>query len=364
MPSDPKFRPVAPSLNFTLCSALYLALFMGLSSLALAGDNPAAQNEGADGSMATLNLHATATLTPEQVSQPEVIFVYSFPLPPGQELFLGLRGELSLFSQKSDFNETLITVATNVSGACPGDGSTFPNYTALYAAYPNLQPVQSFILKNPINGTNKLPVDYVMPAGIPISDCAVLFLDWEGYSKVTISSDLEMTYTTSTSQPAGVLLGTNQEFVFGIYIGPGSTKDDSLSFVQETKITQAGSLVELIGDISDSTFGGPLPAGRWRALNDIYLVRGGCPSDIHVNSGGWTPKAGNYYADIPSGAVHLLNAPQEGFQNADAQVFVNKPLNVKVEKGDCLLTLFGLNAPQGGGIDSENQVKTLFVPAQ
>jgi hypothetical protein len=353
----------APHVRFIAPLSLFMALLLVPSTLAFASDNPAAVPETTDGATATLELHATATLTPEQVSQPEVIFVYSVPLPPGQELFLGLKGELSLFSQQPVFNETLITVATNASGACPSDGMTFPNYGALYAAYPNLVPLQSFILKSPIKGTNKLPVDYVMPAGLPISDCAVLFLDWEGDSKVTISSYLTMTYTTDTSQPSGYMLGTNQEFVFGLYIGPGSTKNDSLSFVQETKITQPGSLVQLIGDISDSTFGGPVPPGNWRALNDIYLVRGGCPSDIHVNSGGWTPKGGNYYSDIPSDAVHLLNAPMHGYQNADAQTFVNKPLNVKVQKGDCLLTLFGLNAPQGGGIDSENQVKTLFVPA-
>jgi len=34
---------------------------------------------------------------------------------------------------------------------------------------------------------------------------------------------------------------------------------------------------------------------------------------------------------------------------------------VNVEKGDCLLTLFGLKAPKGG-IDSENQVHALFLP--
>jgi hypothetical protein len=47
-----------------------------------------------------------------------------------------------------------------------------------------------------------------------------------------------------------------------------------------------------------------------------------------------------------------------------AQKFVYQPASVKVESGDCLLTLFGLNAPKGGGIDSENQVKTLFLPSE
>jgi hypothetical protein len=45
------------------------------------------------------------------------------------------------------------------------------------------------------------------------------------------------------------------------------------------------------------------------------------------------------------------------------QTFVYQSANVNVEPGDCLLTLFGLKAPEGGGIDSENQVKTLFLPS-
>jgi hypothetical protein len=311
-----------------------------------------------------LDLRASATLTAEQTQQPEVIFLYSFPLPPGQPSFLGLKGEVSLTSNQPVFNESLDTVATNTSGACPADGTTFPNYTAVYNAYPNLQPVQSFILKNPSKGTSKVAIDYTMPVGIPVSDCMVVMLDWEGGSAVTMRSGLSMTYSTDPSTPTGQLLQTNQEFVFGIYIGPGSTKNDSLSFVQETKITQPGTLLAFVGDVSDSTFGIAPPPGHWEAKNDIYLVPGGCPSDIHVNGGGWTPKAGDYYADIPPDAKHLLGRPLSGFQAMDAQEFVYKPANVKVNSGDCLLTMFGLNAPKGGGIDSEDQVKALFFPAQ
>jgi len=329
---------------------------------AAADSDPAAQTAGTPDT-SNLPLHASATLTPDQVSQPEVIFLYSFPLPPGEQRFLGLKGAVSLTSQKALFNESLDTVATNTSGACPADGSTFPNYTAVYAAYPNLQPLQSFILKNPLKGTSKVDIDYIMPVGLPISDCMVVMLDWEGDSKVTMRSDLTMTYTTDSTLPAGTLLPTNQEFVFGIYIGPGSTANDALSFVQETRIPQAGTLLALVGDISDSTFDIPPPPGNWETTNDIYLVPGHCPSDIHVNGGGWTPKGGHYYADIPHDAQHLLNMPLKGFHAMDAQTFVYQPIDVQVQRGDCLLTLFGLKAPKGG-IDSENQVKTLFLPAQ
>ena len=312
---------------------------------------------------ATLDLSASATLTPAQATQPENIFLFSFPLPPGQQSFLGLQGDVSLTSAKPVFNESLTTVGANLAGPCPVDASVFPNYTAVYAAYPNLLPLQSFILKNPKRGTANVAIDYKMPAGLPVSGCMVIMLDWEGGSRVNMASTLKMLYSSDSSLPSGILLQTNQEFVFGLYIGPGSTSNDSLSFVQETRITEAGTLLAFVGDISDSTFGIPAPPGPWQTSNDVYLVRGGCPSDIPVISGGWTPMGGDYYSDLPPDALHLLSAPLNGFKIASAQEFLYQPVNVEVERGDCLLTLFGLSAPKGG-VDSENQVKTLFVAAQ
>jgi hypothetical protein len=365
-------RPSITRLVLTLTCFLCVAVFqsfaterdpMPVDNIA-DGSTPALNDPLPTADTASLDLFASATLTPEQATQPEVIFLYSFPLPPGEPSFLGLQGALSLTSKLSAFNESLTTIATNTSGPCPADGTVFPNYTAIYAAYPNLLPLQSFILKSPIRGTSKVDIDYTMPVGLPVSNCIVLMLDWEGGSISTMKSTLKMSYGTDSSSPTGTLLQTNQEFVFGIDIGPGSTKNDSLSFAQETKITQPGTLLALVGDISDSTFSIPPPPGHWHATNDIYLVRGGCPSDIHINSGGWTPRAGHYYSDIPPDALHLLSAPLPGFQAMVAQKFVYKALNVRVETGDCLLTLFGLKASHGGGIDSENQVKALFLPAQ
>jgi len=338
-----------------------LILLAGLASLqgcgAPAGDTASAAPPE------TLALTASVTLTPDQVAQPENIFVYSFPLPPGPQNFLGLSGTLSMTQQQQVFNESLMTVATNTAGACPADGSVFPDYTALYNAYPNLQPVQSFILKNPLAGTSAVDVNYTMPAGLPISGCIVLFLDWEGDSAVTMSSELSLSYAAATtSSPQATLLQTNEEFVFGDNEGAGSTTDDALSFVQETLVPQAGTILAFVGDISDSSFFVPPPPGAWTASNDIYLVPGGCPKNIPVNASGGTNKAGKYYADIPADAQHLLSVPLGGTGTAVAQQFVYQGANVPVAAGDCLLTLFGLDAPKGG-IDSENQVKTLFLPA-
>lgn len=303
------------------------------------------------------------TLNGQQASQPEQIFLYAFPLPAGQQSFLGLRGTLSMSSPAAGFNESLITVAT-VSGACPQSGGVYANYTALFNALPNLQPVQGFILKDPNQGTASVAMNFTLPVGLPVFDCMVLLMDWEGSAAVTMSSTLSMTYTAVSSPSTAQLLSTNQEFVFGQNVGAGSTTNDSLQFVQEASIPQAGTILAFLGDISDSPFPPvPAPPGPWQALNDIYLVPGGCPSQIPVNASGYTDSAGRYSADIPASAQHLLSVPLSGVQQAATTQAVYHQVNIPVSAGDCLLTVFGLNAPNGGGIDAETQVQTLFQPA-
>jgi hypothetical protein len=312
-----------------------------------------------------LDMSASVTLTMEQAAQPEQIFLYSFPLPAGQQSLLGLQGDLSMVSSMPVFNQSLMTLAT-VPGACPPSGMVYPSYDALYAAVPNLLPLQGFILKNPNQGTADIVVDIPLPAGLPISNCMVLLMDWAGRSAVSMNSTLSLTYAAASSPSTAVLLQTNQEFVFGVDQGSGSTTDDSLSFVQETPLTRAGTILAFLGDISDSPFANdgtpPPPPGPWLTTNDIYLVPGGCPNQIPVNSSGYTDQAGNYYADIPTTAQHLLSVPLRGIQNMAATQTVYKKVSVAVQAGDCLLTVFGLNAPDGGGIDSETQVKALFLP--
>jgi hypothetical protein len=309
-----------------------------------------------------LTLKASATLTPDQVRQPENIFLYSFALPQGKQNFVGLKGQIALTSQEAVFNESLISVATNTDEYCPANGSRFPNYDAVYSVFPNLHPLQSFILKSPDAGTSQLAIDYTMPVGVPVSECIVVMLDWMGGSAVTMRSDLTLSYTSNSTPPKGELLGTNQEFVFGNAQGPKSTTDDALSFAQETIVPQAGIILGFVGDVSDSTYFVAPPPGAWQAANDIYLVPGGCPAGIPVDSAGTTEQAGNYYALLPANAQHLLSVPLSGSGAAVEQQPVFQPASVKVKKGDCLLTMFGLNAPQGGGVDSETQVQTMFLP--
>ena len=308
----------------------------------------------------SLSLNASVTLSTQQATQPEQIFLYAFPLPAGQQTLLGLKGTLSMSSPTAAFNEALITVAT-MPGACPQSGAVYPDYTALGAAFPNLIPVEGFILKDPNQGTANVTVNFQLPAGLPVSSCMVLLMDWEGGSAVTMSSALSMTSTSSPS--TAELLATGQESVWGANVGAGSTTNDSLQFVQENSIPQAGTILAFVGDISDSPFGGvPAPPGPWQVRNDIYLVPGGCPSAIPVDSSGRTDSGGHYAADIPPTAQLLLSVPLSGVGQTAVTQTVYQQVSIPVQAGDCLLTFFGLNAPNGGGVDAETQVQTLFQP--
>jgi hypothetical protein len=307
----------------------------------------------------SLNLNASVTLSAQQATQPEQIFLYAFSLPAGQQTLLGLQGTLTMSSPTAAFNEALMTVAT-MPGACPQSGGVYPNYTALGAALPNLTPVEGFILKDPNQGTTTVAVNFQLPAGLPVSSCMVLLMDWEGGSPVTMSSALSMTSTASPS--TAELLATGQESVWGANVGAGSTTNDSLQFVQENTIPQAGTILAFVGDISDSPFGVPAPPGAWQVVNDIYLVPGGCPSAIPVDSSGRTDSGGHYAADIPPTAQLLFSAPLNGVGQMAVTQTVYQRVSIPVQAGDCLLTFFGLNAPNGGGIDAETQVQTLLQP--
>jgi hypothetical protein len=334
-----------------------IAIVLSALMCACAGGSGTTTPNGAN----TLNLSASVTMNAQQAAQPEQIFLYAFPLPAGQQSFLGLKGTLSMSSPTATFNETLITVAT-MPGACPQSGGVYPSYTALYDTLPTLQPVQGFILKDPNQGATNVTVNFQLPVGLPVFNCMVVLLDWEGGSPVTMTSALTMRYATVSSPSSAELLATGQESVWGANVGAGSTTNDSLQFVQENTIPQAGTILAFVGDISDSPFGVPAPPGAWQVLNDIYLVPGGCPSAIPVDSSGRTDVGGQYAADIPPTAQLLFSAPISGVGQMAVTQAVYQQVNIPVQAGDCLVTFFGLNAPNGGGIDAETQVQTLFQP--
>jgi hypothetical protein len=139
----------------------------------------------------------------------------------------------------------------------------------------------------------------------------------------------------------------------------------------------AGHLLELFGNISDSTFDGTnnfgrLPTGEeWGAVNDWYLLRGGCGQfGENLNFEGFPNPLplSLLYSWLPPDALHLESVPLEykiperGTGKAPLQAPVERIFSnpVKVNLGDCMVVIFGRRG--NGATDNETQVHALMAP--
>ena len=139
----------------------------------------------------------------------------------------------------------------------------------------------------------------------------------------------------------------------------------------------AGHLLELYGNISDSTFDGtnnygPLPTGEsWGAVNDFYLLPGGCGIfEENLNDQGFPNPAplSTLHAWLPKDALHLASLPlvdrtppgestKAALQGMVEDIF---SVPVKVNAGDCILVIYGRRG--NGATDNETQVHALVGP--
>ncbi len=139
----------------------------------------------------------------------------------------------------------------------------------------------------------------------------------------------------------------------------------------------AGHLVELFGNISDSTFDGtknfgPLPTGKaWGAVNDFYLLPGGCGEfGENLNSQGFPNPVPlpTLYSWLPQNAIHIESVPLEykippdetgeaALQRRVERIF---PTPVTVNAGDCMVVIYGRKG--NGATDNETQVWAVLTP--
>ena len=278
-----------------------------------------------------------------------------------------LTGTISLQNYSSNFSEVLWLLAY-WQGECPVDDQSLAGANFIW----------SDILKNPSQSVSNLPVNLHFPHPLPITGC-IGFVFGGGTlvaGKVTMSADLDLTYEPSNSE-ANTVVDLSGEYCFGQNWGcENATTDDNRGF--GVPITMpAGQLVELFGDISDSTFDGtdnfgPLPTGKsWGAVNDFYLLPGGCGQfGNNLNRQGF-PKPlplATLYSWLPDNAQHPESVPLEyeippdetgraKLQKRVARIF---PAPVTVNAGDCLVVIYGRQG--NGATDNETQVKAVLAP--
>jgi len=278
-----------------------------------------------------------------------------------------LTGTISLTNHSPNFSEVLWLLAY-WEGRCPVNDQSLRGANFMW----------SDILKNPSQSDSKFRVDLHFPHPLPMTGCVGFVFGggplFEG--EVTMSADLNLTYKPVRSEE-NTVVDLSGEYCFGQNWGcQNATTDDEEGFgVPITMPT--GHLVELFGNISDSTFDGtqnfgPLPTGKaWGAANDFYFLPGGCGKfGENLNSQGFPNPVSlvTLYSWLPDNALHLESVPLEYRipWGETGKATLQKPVErffsvpVTVNSGDCMVVIYGRKGD--GATDNETQVKALFAP--
>lgn len=313
-------------------------------------------------------LHIERSVSTSKTGFPQ--FLYMYHELEGAKSLAGARaltGIISLENYSPNFSEVLWLLAY-WEGRCPVNDQTLAGANFLW----------SDILKNPSESDSKFHVNLHFPRPLPMTGC-VGFVFGGGplvEGQVTMSADLNLTYEPSSAD-ANTVLDLSGEYCFGQNWGcQNATMDDTMGF--GVPITMpAGHLVELFGNISDSTFDGtknfgPLPTGEvWGAVNDFYLLPGGCGQfGNNLNNQGFPNPVPlrTLYSWLPDNAVRLESVPLESkipggetgkatLQKRVERIF---PLPVTVNSGDCVVVIYGRTGD--GATDNETQVHALLAP--
>jgi hypothetical protein len=221
-------------------------------------------------------------------------------------------------------------------------------------------------------------IDFPHPP--PMTGCVVLYYGGgpliEG--KVTMSADLDLAYKPVTNSNRNTVLDVGGEYCFGQNWGCQNATDiDGEGFAVPIAMQTSGHLSELFGNISDSTFDGTkdygaLPTGEaWGAINDFYLLPGGCGIFAqNLNSQGFPNPVplSTLHSRLPHDALHLASLPlvdritsdKTGLATLQGQVDNIFPVPLKVNAGDCMVVIYGRNG--NGATDNATQVKAVITP--
>jgi hypothetical protein len=282
---------------------------------------------------------------------------------------LSLNGTLSLKNYDPTFSEVLWILAY-WQGKCPVHDISLSGATIIW----------SDILKNPSQSDSSFPVNLSFPSPVPMTGCVGLYFGGgpllEG--KATMSADLSLTYQPVTNANPNIVLDVGGEYCFGQTGGCQNATDiDGEGFAVPIPMMTAGHLLELYGNISDSSFDGtnnfgPIPTGAaWGAANDFYLLPGGCGIfERNLNEQGFPNPAplSTLHGWLPHDALHLASVPlvdriapgETGEVPLQGKVENIFSVPVAVNAGDCMVVIYGRNG--NGATDNETQVKALMAP--
>lgn len=350
-----------------------LALGLTLTLLAALTINAQAQSDEVPPDTAAPRvLHIHHTFTTAEPTFPQSLFMYQ--VLDGAQSKGGVRalhGTLSLKNHGPEFSEVLWVLAY-WQGDCP------PDDQALTGA----NPIWTEIQKNPSQSEATLPVDLHFPHPLPTTGCiGFIFAGGplvQGAAAVTMSADLDLEYQPSDAF-ANTVVDLSGEYCLGQSGGcQNATANDAQAFAVPVTLPVSGHLVELYGDISDSTFDGsdnfgPLPktGAVWGATNNFYLLPGGCGRfGNNLNDQGFPNPVllSTLNSWLPANALHLESVPMDYQILPDLtsrapltrQIETFLPYPVKVTAGDCVVVFYGRKGD--GATDNETQIHALITP--
>ena len=345
------------------CYAVFMFIGVGLSNLC-------AQDVATQSSV----LHIQQSRTTSQGSQngwPTFLSMYHvLDGAKSAANVSALKGTLSLKNYDPTFSEVL-WLLVYWQGECPAHDISLSQAAGT---------LWIDIIKNPSQSDSSFPVNLVFPHPVPATGCIGLYFGGGPLiqGKATMTADLELTYSPTTSNPNTIVNVGGGEYCFGQDYGcQNATAIDGEGFAVPTPLTTAGHLLEIYGNISDSTFdgttdNGPLPTGTsWGSINDFYLLPGGCGIfEQNLNIQGFPNPAplATLHSWLPKDALHLVSVPQvdriapgkSGKGALQNQVEAIFSVPVKVNAGDCIVTIFARTG--NGATDNETQVNGLMGP--
>jgi hypothetical protein len=283
---------------------------------------------------------------------------------------VGLTGTLSLKNFDPTFSEVL-WVLVYWQGECPVHDINLSKAAGF---------LWSDILKNPSQSNSSFLVNLNFPHPVPMTGCVGLYYGGGPLiaGKATMSADLNLRYRPVKNAKPNTVVDVGGEYCFGQDGGcQNATAIDGEAFAVPIKMSTAGHLVELYGNISDSSFdgtkdNGPIPTGEsWGAVNDFYLLPGGCGIfEENLNSQGFPNPAplSTLHGWLPHDALHLASLPlvdritpgETGKATLQGQLENIFSVPVKVNAGDCMVVIYGRSG--NGATDNETQVKALIAP--
>jgi hypothetical protein len=343
-----------------ICCAIFTFAGLGLADLW-------AQENAAEPSV----LHIQQSTTTSQPLSPTFLAMYQVldgAKSPAEAL--ALTGTISLKNFDPAFSQVL-WLLVYWQGECPAHDINLSRAAGF---------LWSDIVKNPSQSDSTFPVNLIFPHPLPMTGCVGLYYGGGAVlvqSKVTMSADLDLTYRSVKTPNPNTVLDVSGEYCFGQNWGcQNVTEIDGEAFAVPITMSTAGHLLELHGNISDSTFDGtkgfgPLPTASWGAINDFYLLPGGCGIfEENLNSQGvpnpvplstlhsWLPKDALHLASLP--LVDRVSPGESSKAALQGQVENIFSVPVKVDSGDCMLVIYGRTG--NGATDNETQVHAVMGP--